>query len=48
MMQMPNPKMSECKTAHAQSGITPGNMAVVASAEADGAAAPNTQVTSAR
>jgi hypothetical protein len=43
---MPNPKMTECKMAH--SGIRPGNMAVVASAEADGAAAPKKKVTSAR
>jgi len=48
MIQMPNPKTTECKTAQAQNGIRPGNMADVASAEADGAAAPKKKVTSAR
>ena len=47
-MQIPNPKITECSTAHSQNGMRPGNIASVASAEAEGAAAPKKNVTSAR
>ena len=48
MMQIKNPKTTECRIAQAHSGITPGNIAITASAEAEGAAAPKKNVTSAR